>query len=327
MNHHILAAALSLLGWAPIAHTDPRIKTVSYDPEEVVSVPGQTGIQSVIEFAPDEHIENVAIGNSLAWQITPNKRASLLFIKPLTATGRTNMAVITDRRKYMFDLVPARSGAPPLYALRFSFPQSDELERPKLAESIVAQMPKPAPAGGHRINFRWKSKGSSRLTPARVFDDGAALYLSWDSRKPQPNFLTALPDGREAPLASEVNGPYVVIRPIPGNLLLRHGNRLVTIHPDLGSHFPEPPPVAASFSPHLLSQDKSAPPSSATEVQPPLDLTSLASTALTIDRQNPTNDPAEIEPHLELQSSSSRNLRIPYPPSLYNDALAGGDDE
>jgi hypothetical protein len=49
------------------------------------------------------------------WQITPNRRASLLFVKPLPGAHRTNMTVVTDKRTYLFDLVPAiRRGTVPM---------------------------------------------------------------------------------------------------------------------------------------------------------------------------------------------------------------------
>ena len=88
-----------------VAATDNRIRTQAYSADQIVRILGKAGIQSTIEFAPDERIENVAVGDSSAWQITPNRRASLLFVKPLAARSRTNMTVVTDRRTYMFDLV------------------------------------------------------------------------------------------------------------------------------------------------------------------------------------------------------------------------------
>src|SRR6478672_11124421 len=98
-------AAFALLGTAAVAAPDNRIRTQPYNPNEIVRIVGKTGIQSTIEFAADERIENVAVGDSSKWQITPNRRASLLFVKPLAARSRTNMTVVTDRRTYMFDLV------------------------------------------------------------------------------------------------------------------------------------------------------------------------------------------------------------------------------
>ena len=73
----------------------------------VVTVVGQRSIQTLIQFAEDEMIENIALGDAAAWQVTPNKRANMLFIKPLYARGRTNMTVVTNRRRYLFDLAIA----------------------------------------------------------------------------------------------------------------------------------------------------------------------------------------------------------------------------
>ncbi|MGH1557267.1 hypothetical protein ACRAWD_04455 [Caulobacter segnis] len=41
---------------------DPRIRTVAYDPDQVVRLTGYFGIQTMLEFAGDERIENVSIG-------------------------------------------------------------------------------------------------------------------------------------------------------------------------------------------------------------------------------------------------------------------------
>jgi type IV secretion system protein VirB9 len=114
-----LATALISIGSAalssPARHrdpapgaVDPRIRTVAYDPDQVVRLTGYFGIQTMLEFAPDERIENVSIGDAMGWQVTPNKKANLLFLKPLDRTAATNMTVVTDRRRYVFELVVAR---------------------------------------------------------------------------------------------------------------------------------------------------------------------------------------------------------------------------
>src|SRR5688572_24217852 len=82
----LLAAALlaSTLISAPALAEDPRLVERLYSEDEVVRIEGRANVQATIRFAADEHIENVAIGDSNAWQVTPNRRANLLFIKPLS---------------------------------------------------------------------------------------------------------------------------------------------------------------------------------------------------------------------------------------------------
>ena len=103
-----LALALLAASTATAAQ-DNRIVERFYDAGKVVRIDGKAKVQATIQFAEDERIENVAIGDSEAWQVTPNKRANLLFVKPLATTASTNMTVVTDRRTYLFDLVASAS--------------------------------------------------------------------------------------------------------------------------------------------------------------------------------------------------------------------------
>ena len=85
-----LAFALTLLAAPAVAVVprpgpgDPRIHVVDYDPSAVVELHGALGYQMSIEFDPLEKIENVAIGDSLGWQVTPNRRANIIFLKPMS---------------------------------------------------------------------------------------------------------------------------------------------------------------------------------------------------------------------------------------------------
>jgi type IV secretion system protein VirB9 len=208
---------------------DNRIRSLAYDPNEIVRILGKPGIQSTIEFAPEERIENVAVGDSSKWQITPNRRASLLFVKPLSARSRTNMTVVTDRRTYMFDLV---AGNTAVYALKFSYPHDKPVETPKPAQQVATVTPQQQAAmTAERLHFDWNSKGNSKVLPARVFDDGSSVYLAWGKDTPLPAILTLSEDRKEGPVNYRMSGEYIVVSPIPANLVLRYGNRTATLWP------------------------------------------------------------------------------------------------
>jgi type IV secretion system protein VirB9 len=229
-------AAVAVLGCtAASAATDSRIRTLAYIPDKIVQIIGKAGIQSTIEFGPDERIENVAVGDSSKWQITPNHRASMLFVKPLAPRSRTNMTVVTDQRTYMFDLVAGDKWTTPVYALKFSYPN----EKPPQSASqltqpvITAAAPSVAPAilTAEKLHFDWKTKGDSKLLPARVFDDGQAVYLSWSRDAPLPAILTVSEDRKEGPVNYRMSGEYIVISPVPQNLLLRYGKKSAQLWP------------------------------------------------------------------------------------------------
>jgi type IV secretion system protein VirB9 len=216
----IIALALAL------ATTDPRVAVRPYEPSRITLLRARTGIQSTVSFAADERIENVAVGDSAGWQVTPNRRASLLFVKPVKPGSRTNMTVVTDRRTYLFDLVASAKGTA-LYALRFTYPEAP----------VIAAPPPPTPqivltASARQptdLNFAWTGKGSRRLLPSRSFDDGKSLYLAWPKDSPLPAMLAVGPDGVEGPVNYAMRGDYIVVEGVPSRLILRSGQEMATL--------------------------------------------------------------------------------------------------
>jgi len=227
--------ALALLPVHATASEDARIRTLFYDPAAIVPIHGRSGIQSTIEFAPDERIENIAIGDSSAWQVTPNRRANLLFLKPVLPHAHTNMTVVTDRRTYMFDLASAAPRATPLYILRFTYPappprigeedSSGEMDDQGGEEPMLM----PVAARPIDLNFAWEGKGAHRLLPERSFDDGQSTYLAWPADEELPAILATGPDGNEGPVNYAIKGAYVVIDGVPARLTLRAGKDSATL--------------------------------------------------------------------------------------------------
>ncbi|WP_156841145.1 TrbG/VirB9 family P-type conjugative transfer protein [Novosphingobium aquimarinum] len=231
----ILAAALTLSG---PARADDRLVERLYKEDQVVRIDGALGVQATIAFDEDEAIENVAVGDSAKWQITPNKRANLLFVKPLEGGARTNMTVVTDRHTYFFDLV-ASNKAKPLYMLRFTYPDKKAVPD-SVAPSMVAALTgeeqaaasgvvpsdEPDPA---MLNFAWKRMGDAKIQPARVYDDGAATYLLWSGVQDVPAILVKNEQGELGPVNYSVRGTTIVIDAVPREILLRSGKSQATL--------------------------------------------------------------------------------------------------
>ena len=159
---------------------DPRIKEFMYDPNAIVGIRGQLGYELTIEFGSDERIENVSIGDSLSWQVTPNRKATLLFLKPMSKANPTSMTVVTTERIYSFLLSATESkNADPstLLRLRFLYPAP-----PAAADLSPPPPPPPPPPKPEDFNFDYELKGQKNIHPVRVFDDGAVTYFQFDSR-------------------------------------------------------------------------------------------------------------------------------------------------
>jgi type IV secretion system protein VirB9 len=236
-----LALCLAVPLAAPAAGQDNRLKTLVYDPAVVVKVDGRVKVQTTIRFAPDEVIENVAIGDSAAWQVQPNKAQSILFVKPLEPAARTNMTVVTDRRTYLFDLVASPKSSA-LYVLQFRYPELEKAAEEKrlaaLAEAEVlaqraAAEPATDPSGAStdptKLNFAWATDGTADLLPMRAFDDGSAVFLTWPDGVAVPAILVTNDAGEEGPVNFTVRGPTIVVDGVPPQLILRSGKATATL--------------------------------------------------------------------------------------------------
>lgn len=240
----LIASTLLSLPAAALA-TDQRLASRLYNKDEVVRIDGRAGVQASIAFDEDEHIENVAIGDSASWQVTPNKRANMLFVKPLTNRARTNMTVITDRHSYFFDLI-AGSAMAPVYVLRFTYPAAPKaaaVPSPQLptvppaippaltTEEAQAVSGKPAerPVDPADLNFAWRSRGVARLFPARIYDDGNATYLAWSPATPLPAILIRDEKGAEGPVNFAVRDDVIVVDGVHPLLVLRSGKDAATV--------------------------------------------------------------------------------------------------
>jgi type IV secretion system protein VirB9 len=221
------AAALAQLAPAPALAQDSRLVELLYEPDRVVRIEGRPRVQATIQFADDERIENVAIGDSNAWQVTPNKRANLLFVKPLASRAITNMTVVTNERTYLFDLVASPQNRP-VYIVKFTYPEPIEPEDlmipdlPSEAELAAANDPFSVidPAA---LNFAWDREGNRRLLPEQVYDDGEATYLVWPGAEEVPAILVVDAEGLEGPVNYTVRGDTIIIPHLPGRIVLRAG--------------------------------------------------------------------------------------------------------
>ncbi|MFN4113132.1 MAG: TrbG/VirB9 family P-type conjugative transfer protein [Sphingomonadaceae bacterium] len=228
--------ALLLLSVAAPAMADARLVERKYDPAAVVRIEGKTKVQATIQFGEDESIENVAIGDSASWQVTPNKRANLLFVKPLEPTASTNMTVVTNKRTYLFDLV-ANPRARPLYVLRFTYPDEPKEPEVQLAAPVAVADPTEMAAATDpyavvdpaELNFAWAVKGDRALVPERTYDDGMATFLAWRSGQPIPAILVKDFEGTEGPVNFTVRGDVIVVDGVPREIVLRSGKNVATL--------------------------------------------------------------------------------------------------
>ncbi|QIQ85476.1 TrbG/VirB9 family P-type conjugative transfer protein [Erythrobacter sp.] len=224
------------------AEADPRLVTLVYDDAQVYTIRGRVKVQTTIKFREDERIENVAIGDSKAWQVQPNKAQSILFVKPLEPSAATNLTVVTSKRTYLFDLVASPRNQP-LYVMQFSYPEAEKAEREaRLAAAAADKAREEANAlemaaasdpyaviDPARLNFEWAGEGDRELLPARAYDDGEAVFLTWPAGTPIPAILVTNERGEVGAVNFTVRGDTVVLDDVPGQIVLRSGDDSATL--------------------------------------------------------------------------------------------------
>jgi type IV secretion system protein VirB9 len=248
--------SLAILGLAPVANAqpvetppdvakprDPRIRVIDYDPDQVYAITGHTGYQMTIEFEPGEKIETVGIGDSSGWQVTPNGNATLLFLKPMAVNAVTNMALVTNKRRYNLEL-SSRSGArvhsaSVIYVLRFRIPAP-----PTVAAAVEDNRISQVPESQWNRNYRFE--GNKELVPEEIFDDGLYTYIRFADTLETPAIFSVSGAEDENLVNSNLRGKFVMIDRVTGQIVLRHG-KLVTrlynesyVTPEPGPNAPKP---------------------------------------------------------------------------------------
>jgi type IV secretion system protein VirB9 len=199
---------------------DQHIKTVNYDPNNVVIIHGHYGYQTQVVFAADEEVQNVSIGDSLAWQAVPVKNN--LFIKP-TAASKTNMTVLTNVNSYNFQLDSNDTKTSPTYKLQFIYP-SGGYDRSGQSNAIGVCDPT-------KINWKYSFTGDKRLAPREAFDcNGQFTYFRFNNNLPA---IFMVDKNRQETLVNyHMKGNYVVVNTIAPQFTLRSGRYVTSVYND-----------------------------------------------------------------------------------------------
>ena len=226
--------------------TDFRIRVVPYNQNEVFKFMGHFGYQSTIEFAPDEDIKTVSIGDSTAWQVVPN--GNRLFLKPISPNPQTNMMVVTNKRSYNFELhgkeTENMQDKDMIFVFRFIYPGETDvsfMDKNKIPNPAIDLNP-------GKYNQKYTLSGSERISPIRIFDDGEFTFFQFkDINADIPAFFMVDSEGREAIINYRTVGDYIVIERVTSQFTLRDGRDVVCV-------FNEAKPLA--LLPEKERQDK-----------------------------------------------------------------------
>ena len=255
----LLLIASSSSAQTPIT-TDSRIRTLVYNPNEVYELKFYYNYQSFIEFAEDEEIEMISIGEAFAWRLTPAGKR--LFVRPLEIAAHTNMTIITNKRTYHFDIrsdeFNGKADEDLIYTVRFFYPQIGQplpippqlaapnpaAKQPAPTRSIIKT---PIPGAnvterlpgiiernpeGAELNFDYSLTGKSdNITPLKVYDDGHETFFQFkDDNLVIPSINSVDVNGNEQSLAYIIRDNYVVLPTTSRQFTLRLADSLLCIY-------------------------------------------------------------------------------------------------
>ncbi len=199
---------------------DSHVKTVNYDPNNIVIIHGRYGYQTQIVFAANETVQNISIGDSLAWQAVPVNHN--LFIKPVAAS-KTNMTVLTNLNSYNFQLDSNDPKVSPTYKLQFIYPAAG-YDKNGLSNGIGVCDPT-------QINWKYSFTGDKRLAPREAFDcNGQFTYFRFNNTLPA---IFIVDKNRKETLVNyHIKGNYVVVNTTAPQFTLRSGRYVTSVYND-----------------------------------------------------------------------------------------------
>jgi type IV secretion system protein VirB9 len=209
---------------------DHRIKTVSYEPDNVTLIRAHYGYQTEILFDNNELVQNVSLGDSSAWQVVPV--TNHLFIKPI-ASSNTNMTVLTNLRSYNFQLESSNSSKPQdqTYELKFIYPNTDTLQYTQnlITTSTTNDLTSPT-----QYNFKYSFTGDKSIAPIQVFDDNKFTYFKFRSNGNStiPAIFSVDKNKNETLLNYHVDGDYIVVDRVENEYSLRDGKFVCSVYND-----------------------------------------------------------------------------------------------
>jgi type IV secretion system protein VirB9 len=201
---------------------DGRIRTATYDPEEVYRLYGFVGYAIELIFEDGETAAGNAGGDLEA--ITFGWHDNHLILKPKAANIGTNLVIYTNRRAYRFEYSatarkPDARTDQVMYAVRFEYP-------PQYATKPVSATTDhdlEAGAAGRKKNFDYWFCGSPSIKPVGAYDDGVHTWLSFGAKSELPAVFVRNDDGTESLLNFNMQGGDMVIHRVAARFILRRG--------------------------------------------------------------------------------------------------------
>lgn len=238
---NVLVFAALLMGLSPLSFanqnpkplsTDPRMRVVTFNQNDVVTVIGSQLISTSLQFGEDETIVGVEGGDKAGWSVDINNdKPNILFIKPVVDVSDTNLTVLTNKYTYHFRLLmpvtnEKTAKIPPTYNIRFTYPL--EVAAAKMALNAKKAQEKAAVVADNQtspLDWNWDYSYSERCSrenvPIRAFDDGTFTYFEFGPNHDNPAIFLVDGQGHESLANWHMKGRYIVVERLSPQFTIR----------------------------------------------------------------------------------------------------------
>ncbi|OAI10747.1 hypothetical protein A1359_15945 [Methylomonas lenta] len=206
--------------------TDPRVREVVYDKDDVIRLTGYIGYQTHLRLAPDEQFIGVGAGDTGGLDITADGNDT--WIKPKAELVRTNIDVKTNLRVYHFDYEvrkdPPKNRYHMIYSIAFRYPEDEEKQRnDRTARNNLRDKLHAAP---YKANRDYWYCGSPSMKPIETYDDGIQTHIKFSAHAEYPAIFSENEDETESLINFHIDpdNEEVVIHRVAHRFILRRGN-------------------------------------------------------------------------------------------------------
>jgi len=243
---------------------DFRIKSVIYNPLDVVQVDGVVGLATHIQLAPDEFYVTHVFGGEDMWELS--NKDNNIFIRPIDEFSDTNLTLVTNKRTYYLVLhyiggvlTKDASGQETkkfietpwsvkqaTLGLIYKYPFEDmqaankELEQRRIREALAAPDKSPK-----NINYKMSDDtGTADIKPVNVWDNYRFTSFKFPENADLPAISFIAADGKEQVVNTHPDGAshnIIVAEMTAREWRIRSGDKVIGVingayNPSLGAN-------------------------------------------------------------------------------------------
>lgn len=204
--------------------TDPRVREVVYDANDVIRLTGYEGYQTHLKFAKGEEFIGLGSGDTGGLDVASDGNDT--WIKPKAVIVRTNFDVKTNKRVYHFDYQAKKNLPKNRYAMIFSinFRYPEEEARQHKARYAQAQLRQKLNASAHGANRNYWYCGSPSMKPLETYDDGVQTHIRFNAYAEFPAIFVENADNTESLINFNIVEDEVIVHRIAHRFIVRRGD-------------------------------------------------------------------------------------------------------